>query len=90
MGRTGLVIAVLVLTYLQARLWILPGNQRDVNAAETALETLRARNQLQADRNADDEAWVRLLVDDPYSLELLAREQMDLVREGETLYLTPH
>ena len=89
MERTGLVIALLVLTYLQARLWILPGNQREVDAAEHALQVLQQENQRLAERNAEEEAWVRLLENDPHSIELLAREQMDLVREGETLYLTP-
>ena len=89
MPRLGLTIGLLALAYLQARLWVLPGNFRDVWEKEAALEQLHSLNAEQAQRNADDESWVRLLENDDDSIELQAREDLDLVRPGETLYLIP-
>ncbi len=89
MARLWIVIALLALGYLQARLWLMPGNLWEVWENEAALEQLKMQNQMQARRNAEAEAWVRLLETDIDSIELQAREDLDLVRPGETLYLIP-
>ncbi len=89
MARLWVAIALLALGYLQARLWLMPGNLWEVWENEVALEQLKMQNQIQSQRNAEEEAWVRLLETDIDSIELQAREDLDLVRPGETLYLIP-
>lgn len=89
LARLGLVIALLVLAYLQARLWLLPGNLRDVRADTERLQAMQERNAAAAQRNADQESWVRLLEEDMDSIELQAREDLDLVQPDESLYLVP-
>lgn len=89
MARLWLAIALLALAYLQARLWVMPGNLREVWENEAALEQMKMHNQMQEQQNAEEESWVRLLETDIDSIELQAREDLDLVRPGESLYLIP-
>lgn len=89
MSRLWLIIALLALTYLQARMWLMPGNLREVWAKEEQLHQMQIENELQAQRNAENESWVRLLETDQSSIEAQAREDLDLVRPGEDLYLIP-
>lgn len=89
MSRLWLIVALLALTYLQARLWFMPGNLREVWAKEQQLQMMQSENAQQAQQNADSESWVRLLEADEASIEAQAREDLDLVRPGEDLYLIP-
>lgn len=89
MARAWLVLGALALVYLQARLWLMPGNWREVWVLQEELLAVDQHNEHLAARNADTEAWVRLLDSDPASLEFQARHDLGLVRPGETLYVIP-
>nr|MBV6628558.1 septum formation initiator family protein [Oceanococcus sp. HetDA_MAG_MS8] len=89
MARAWLVLGALALVYLQARLWLMPGNWREVWVLQEELLAVDQHNEHLAARNADAEAWVRLLDGDPASLEFQARHDLGLVRPGETLYVIP-
>ncbi|MGB1557262.1 MAG: FtsB family cell division protein [Oceanococcaceae bacterium] len=78
---------MLALAYLQARLWLLPGNLRAVGALQTQVAAVRENNARQSLANQEAEAWVRLLEDDMRSIEYQAREDLGLVGPGETLFL---
>lgn len=87
MPRLWVVIGALALAYLQARLWLLPGNLRAVDALQTQVAAVRENNARQSLANQEAEAWVRLLEDDMRSIEYQAREDLGLVGPGETLFL---
>lgn len=87
MPRLWVVIGALALAYLQARLWLLPGNLRAVGALQTQVAAVRENNARQSLANQEAEAWVRLLEDDMRSIEYQAREDLGLVGPGETLFL---
>ena len=87
MPRLWVVIGALALAYLQARLWLLPGNLRAVDALQTQVAAVRENNARQSLANQEAEAWVRLLEDDMRSVEYQAREDLGLVGPGETLFL---
>lgn len=89
MARAWLVLGALALVYLQARLWLMPGNWREVWVLQEQLAVVLEQNQVLASQNADAEAWVRLLDSDAASLEFQARHDLGLVRPGETLYVIP-
>ena len=82
MPRLGVAIGALALIYLQARLWLLPGNLRELAELEAQATTAIAAN-------AEAEAWVRLLEADLPSIEYQARHELGLIRPDETLYLIP-
>lgn len=89
MPRLGVAIGALALIYLQARLWLLPGNLRELAELEAQATTAIAANAAQARSNAEAEAWVRLLEADLPSIEYQARHELGLIRPDETLYLIP-
>lgn len=84
--RWLLGVLLLLLLVLQYRLWIAQGSLAEQRRLELQVqEQTRVNKQLQA-RNAVLEREVKELKTGNKGLEQRAREQLGLVREGETFY----
>lgn len=85
--KTVLVILLCVLVLLQVRLWTGPGSLADIVRLESAIAEQDAANAALAERNAvlmDDVSDLRNGLD---SIEERARNELGLIRQGETFYL---
>jgi cell division protein FtsB len=84
--RWLLVVLLLLLAVLQYRLWFAEGSLAEQHRLELQIEeATRVNSELQA-RNAILEREVMELQTGNKGLEQRAREQLGLVREGETFY----
>jgi cell division protein FtsB len=84
--RWLLFVLVLLLGILQYRLWFAEGSLAEQHRLELQIEeTTRVNSELQA-RNAILEREVMELQSGNKGVEQRAREQLGLVREGETFY----
>ncbi len=84
--RWLLGILLLILVFLQYRLWIAEGSLAEQKRLETQVEEQTAINQALRERNAVLEREVLELQTGNSGVEQRAREQLGLVREGETFY----
>ena len=84
--RWLLGVLLLILVFLQYRLWIAEGSLAEQNRLERQVEEQSAINQSLRERNAVLEREVLELQTGNRSVEQRAREQLGLVREGETFY----
>ncbi len=79
----GLIFILLVLQY---RLWIADGSLAERNRLERQIEEQARINEQLQQRNAALEREVLDLQSGNIGLEQRAREQLGLIREGETFY----
>lgn len=79
----GLLLILLVLQY---RLWIADGSLAELHRLETQIEDQARINDQLLERNAALEREVLDLQSGNKGLEQRAREQLGLIREGETFY----
>jgi cell division protein FtsB len=84
--RWLLGILLLILVFLQYRLWIAEGSLAEQNRLEKQVEEQTAINQELRERNAVLEREVLELQTGNSGVEQRAREQLGLVRKGETFY----
>jgi cell division protein FtsB len=77
---------LLILVFLQYRLWIAEGSLAEQKRLERQVVEQTAVNQQLRERNAVLEREVLELQSGNEGVEQRAREQLGLVREGETFY----
>jgi cell division protein FtsB len=81
-----LLLLVLLLLYLQYQLWIGDGSLQDVWELHQEVELQRQENVELRERNAALEAEVTDLQQGLDAIEEHAREDLGMVKEGETFY----
>ena len=84
--RSIVILLVLLLAYLQYRLWIDDGNLFDVMQLGNEVETQRDENIRLRERNDALDAEVRDLQQGLDAIEEHAREDLGMVKDGETFY----
>jgi cell division protein FtsB len=81
-----LLLLLLLLVYLQYRLWIGDGSLQEVWELHREVEAQREENLQLRERNAALEAEVRDLQQGLDAIEEHAREDLGMIKEGETFY----
>jgi cell division protein FtsB len=84
--RKLLILLLIVLVYLQYRLFFGEGSLQDVWELHQEVEYQRQENIELRERNAALEAEVRDLQQGQDAIEEHAREDLGMVKEGETFY----
>jgi cell division protein FtsB len=84
--KAVLILLVLVLVYLQYRLWFGDGNLFEVMQLENEVQTQRDENIRLRERNDALDAEVRDLQEGLDAIEEHAREDLGMVKDGETFY----
>jgi cell division protein FtsB len=84
--RKLIILLLLLLIYLQYRLWFGDGSLQEVWELHREVEAQRAENLQLRERNAALEAEVRDLQQGLDAIEEHAREDLGMVKEGETFY----
>ena len=84
--RKLIVLLLLLLVYLQYRLWFGDGSLQEVWELHREVEAQRVENLQLRERNAALEAEVRDLQQGLDAIEEHAREDLGMVKEGETFY----
>jgi len=80
------ILLVLLLVYLQYKLWFGEGSLQDVWQLHQDVEFQRQENSELRERNAALEAEVKDLQQGFDAIEEHAREDLGMVKEGETFY----
>lgn len=80
------IVLLLLLVYLQYRLWFGDGSLQDVWQLHQEVETLREENVMLRERNDALDAEVRDLQQGLDAIEERAREDLGMIKEGETFY----
>jgi cell division protein FtsB len=80
-------LLLILLGSLQYRLWFAPGSLAEQHRLEVQLQEQTEVNRKLRERNAVVEREVLELQTGTRGLEQRAREQLGLIREGETFYL---
>jgi len=81
-----LVLLVVLFCYLQYRLWFGDGNLPEVIQLGNEIEAQREENVRLRERNATLDAEVRDLQQGLDAVEERAREDLGMVKDGETFY----
>ena len=81
-----LLLLLLLLVYLQYRLWFGAGSLQEVQELHRAVEQQREENLQLRERNDALDAEVRDLQQGLDAIEEHAREDLGMVKEGETFY----
>lgn len=84
--RILVVILVVLLAFLQYRLWFGEGGLHDLSQLEQSIETQAEENARFEQRNAQLQAEVEGLREPGEAIEEIAREELGLVAEGEVFY----
>ena len=84
--RKLLILLLLLLAYLQYRLWFGDGSLQEVWELHREVEAQREENLQLRERNAALEAEVRDLQQGLDAIEEHAREDLGMIKEGETFY----
>lgn len=81
-----IILLVLLLLYLQYRLWLGDGNLPDVIQLGNEVEAQREENTRLRERNDVLDAEVRDLQQGLDAIEEHAREDLGMIKDGETFY----
>ena len=81
-----LILMLLLLGYLQYKLWFGEGSLQEVRELQQAVEQQREENLQLRERNDALDAEVRDLQQGLDAIEEHAREDLGMVKEGETFY----
>ena len=81
-----LILLLLLLGYLQYTLWFGEGSLQEVRELQQAVEQQREENLQLRERNDALDAEVRDLQQGLDAIEEHAREDLGMVKEGETFY----
>jgi cell division protein FtsB len=84
--KTVVIVLLLLLVYLQYRLWFGDGNLLDVIQLGDEVEAQREENVRLRERNDTLDAEVRDLQQGLDAIEEHAREDLGMVKDGETFY----
>lgn len=84
--KAVILLLVLLLGYLQYRLWFGDGNLVEVFQLRDEVEAQREENSRLQERNAVLDAEVRDLQQGHDAIEEHAREDLGMVKDGETFY----
>jgi cell division protein FtsB len=84
--KTVIVLLVLLLGYLQYRVWFGDGSLVEVFQLRDEVEAQRVENSRLHERNAVLDAEVRDLQQGHDAIEEHAREDLGMVKDGETFY----
>ena len=84
--KAVILLLVLLLGYLQYRLWFGDGNLVEVFQLRDEVEAQREENSQLQERNAVLDAEVRDLQQGHDAIEEHAREDLGMVKDGETFY----
>ena len=84
--KAVVVLLVLLLGYLQFRVWFGDGNLIEVFQLRDEVEAQRVENSRLHERNAVLDAEVRDLQQGHDAIEEHAREDLGMVKDGETFY----
>jgi cell division protein FtsB len=87
LGRTTMAILVLMLVWLQGRLWVGEGSLAHVSALEDRVEIEQSANESKLQRNKVLRAEIKDLKNGLDAIEEKARSELGLIREGETFFL---
>ncbi|MFY0664187.1 MAG: septum formation initiator family protein [Natronospirillum sp.] len=89
MKNLVLVSLVILLVYLQGRLWFGDSSVAEIRSLQSRISQLEAQNTVQQQVNDQLRAQVRAMKDqtDQDALIEQARERLGLIAPGETLYL---
>lgn len=80
------ILLLLLFLYLQYRLWVGEDSLLDVRALQQEIDLQKAENARLQERNAVLDAEVRDLKQGLDAIEEHAREDLGMVKEGETFY----
>ena len=80
------IVLLLLLVYLQYRLWFGEGSLMDVWELSREVESQQQENEQLQERNAALDAEVQDLKQGLDAIEEHAREDLGMVKEGETFY----
>ena len=81
------VALIIVLIALQARFWIGEGSMADVVRLRSEITDQQEENERLVSRNKILSAEVRALKSGTEGIEKRAREDMGMIKEGETFYM---
>jgi cell division protein FtsB len=84
--KVVVVLLILLLGYLQYRVWFGDGNLIEVFELRDEVEAQREENSRLHERNAVLDAEVRDLQQGHDAIEEHAREDLGMVKDGETFY----
>lgn len=84
--KVVVVLLILLLGYLQYRVWFGDGNLIEVFQLRDEVEVQRVENSRLHERNAVLDAEVRDLQQGHDAIEEHAREDLGMVKDGETFY----
>ncbi len=82
-----IALLVIALITLQARLWVGEGSLADIARLERSIDKQERLNSRDRERNRMLEVEIAHLKNGLGGIEALAREDMGMVKEGETFYL---
>ncbi|WP_027330783.1 cell division protein FtsB [Marinimicrobium agarilyticum] len=82
-----LAVLLVLLTGLQYRLWVAEGSWADVTRLEREIEKQASENERLIERNRRLSIEVQALKNGLDSVEERAREDLGMIREGETFYM---
>jgi cell division protein FtsB len=87
-GQVNWLLGVLIVLFilLQYQLWVGEGNLVEVQRLRAAIETQQAENKRLLARNKALDAEVRDLKEGLAAVEERARNELGMVKEGETFY----
>lgn len=80
-------LLILIILGLQVRLWTGPGSLAEISRLEADIATQEAENAGLASRNQDLLTDVEELKNGTDGIEEMAREDLGLIKEGETFYM---
>ncbi len=81
------VLLILIILGLQVRLWIGPGSLAEIDQIDAAISTQEIENVSLETRNQSLLTEVEELKNGTDGIEEIAREDLGLIKEGETFYM---
>ncbi len=81
------VLLILIILGLQVRLWIGPGSLTEIDQIDAAISTQETENASLETRNQSLLTEVEELKNGTDGIEEMAREDLGLIKEGETFYM---
>jgi len=81
------IVLVVLLVSLQIRFWVGEGSMADLTRLRSKVAEQKAENDRLVERNQVLAAEVRALKEGTEGIEKRAREDMGMIKEGETFYL---
>ena len=85
--KTVAILLTLLLAVLQANLWIGQGSVAEVVSLQREIASFSSGNEELRERNRRLEVEVAELKNGLDSVEEIAREELGMIREGETFYV---